>query len=77
MAALTLAAPTAGTDDGLEITIFSDTANAHTLTATALLDTGTASVNLATFAAQKGAGLTLEAYNGRWKVLCSVGITFS
>ena len=75
--AMTLAAPTAGTDDGIEIVITSDTANAHTLTATGLLDTGTASVNLATFAAQKGAGLTLMAYNGRWKVICSVGITFS
>lgn len=73
----TLAAPTATTDDGIQITITSDTANAHTLTATGLLDTGTASVNVATFAAQKGAGLTLMAYNGRWKVLSSVGITFS
>ena len=27
--------------------------------------------------AAKGAGLTLMAYNGRWKVLASVGITFS
>jgi hypothetical protein len=73
----TLAAPTAGTDDGLVIRITSDTANAHTLTATGLLDTGSASVNLATFAAQKGAGLTLMAYNGRWKVLSQIGITFT
>lgn len=77
VAAMTLAAPTATTDDGIEITITSDTANAHTLTATGLLDTGTASVNLATFAANKGAGLALMAYNARWKVICSVGITFS
>jgi hypothetical protein len=75
--AATLAAPTAGTDDGVEITLTSDSANAHTITATGLLDTGTASVNVATFAAQKGAGLTLMAFNGRWKVICSVGITFS
>jgi hypothetical protein len=75
--AATLAAPTAGTDDGIEIVVTSDSANAHTITATGLLDTGTASVNLATFAAQKGAGLTLMAFNGRWKVVCSVGITFS
>lgn len=77
VAAMTLAAPTAGTDDGIEITITSDTAQAHTVTATGLLDTGSASVNVATFAAQKGAGLTLMAFNARWKVLCSVGITFS
>ena len=73
----TLAAPTAGTDDGIEITVTSNTANAHTITATGLLQTGTASVNVATFAAQPGAGLTLMAYGGKWNVLASVGITFS
>lgn len=75
--ALTLAAPTAGTDDGIQITITSDTAFAHTLTATGLLDTGSANVNVATFAANKGAGLTLMAYNGRWKAMSQIGITFS
>jgi hypothetical protein len=73
----TLAAPTAGTDDGLEIVITSNTANAHTITATGLFQCGTASVNLATFAANAGAGLTLMAYQGKWNVLASVGITFS
>lgn len=75
--AATLAAPTAVTDDGVELIISSDTSQAHTITATGLLHTGTASVNVATFAAQKGAGLTLKAYNAKWKVLGSVGITFS
>ena len=73
----TLAAPTATVDDGVEITVVSTTANAHTITATGLLNVGTASVNLATFAANAGAGLTLMAYQGKWYVLCSVGITFS
>lgn len=73
----TLAAPTATTDDGIEITVTSNTANAHTITATGLLQCGTASVNVATFAAQAGAGLTLMAYQGKWNVLASVGITFS
>lgn len=73
----TLAAPTATTDDGIEITVTSATANAHTITATGLLQTGTASVNVATFAAQPGAGLTLMAWQGKWQVLASVGITFS
>ena len=77
VAALTLAAPTATTDDGIEITLTSNTANAHTLTATGLLQTGTASVNVATFAAQPGAGLTLMAYQGKWNVMAAVGITFS
>lgn len=73
----TLAAPTATTDDGIEIYIVSNTTNAHTLTATGLLGTGTASVNLATFAAFLGAGLLLKAYQGKWLVKHSVGITFS
>jgi hypothetical protein len=76
-AALTLAAPTAGTQDGLTIQIFSSTAFAHTLTATGLLQTGAAAVNVATFAAHAGAGLTLVAFNGLWMVSASVGITFS
>lgn len=75
--AMTLAAPTAGTDDGLIITITSDTANAHTVTATGLFGTGTSSVNLATFAAQLGSGFAIMAYNAKWLVLYSVGITFS
>lgn len=73
----TLAAPTPTTDDGIVILITSNTANAHTLTATGLFQCGTASVNLATFAANAGAGLTLMAYQGKWNVLGSVGITFS
>jgi len=77
VAALTLAAPTVGTDDGVVISIVSSTAFAHTLTATGLLQTGSASVNVATFAAFAGAGLTLKAYNGLWLVTSSVGITFS
>ena len=75
--AMTLAAPTAGTDDGKTIVVSSGTANAHTLTATGLLQTGAAAVNLATFAAHPGAGVTLRAYNALWQVLSSVGITFS
>jgi len=73
----TLAAPTATTDDGKVILVTSNTANAHTITATGLLQTGSASVNVATFAANAGAGLTLMAYQGKWNVLGSVGITFS
>jgi hypothetical protein len=75
--AATLAAPTAGIQDGTIIVLNSSTANAHTLTATGLLQTGTASVNVATFAAQAGAGLVLQAFNGKWIVLSAVGITFS
>jgi hypothetical protein len=77
VAALTLAAPTAGADDGLVILLVSTTAFAHTLTATGLLNVGTASVNLATFAAFAGAGLTLFAYNGLWYLDSANAITFS
>ena len=77
VAALTLAAPVATSDDGIRIYIFSNTANAHTLTATGLLNTGSASVNLATFAASAGAGVVLYAYQGKWMVESQIGITFS
>lgn len=75
----TLAAPTAGADDGNIIQIFSNTANAHTLTATSLFCNGGASspYTTATFAAKLGAGLYLQAYNGTWTVVSSQGITFS
>jgi hypothetical protein len=76
VAALTLAAPAAG-DEGTVITLSSATAYAHTLTATGLIECGTAAVNLATFAAYPGAGLTLRATNLKWRVLASVAITFS
>jgi hypothetical protein len=76
-AALTLAAPTATQDDGTTIVVTSNTAYAHTITATGLLYTGTASVNEATFAAHPGASVTLYAYQGHWLVLSSNAITFS
>jgi hypothetical protein len=76
-AALTLAAPTAGTDDGLTVGVQSSTAFAHVITATGLLQTGSASVNTATFAAFAGAGLILRAYNAKWLVIAQIGITFA
>lgn len=79
--AMTLAAPTVGAqpggDSGRVITIISNTANAHTITATGLLKTGSANVNVATFAAFAGASLTLRASAGLWYVLASNAITFS
>jgi hypothetical protein len=75
--ALTLAAPLA-TDNGISISISSATAFAHTLTATGLLQTGSAAVNVATFAAFAGATLSLRAYNLKWLVTSqNSGITFS
>jgi hypothetical protein len=77
VAALTIAAPIAGADDGVTLDITSSTAYAHTITATGLLQTGTASVNLATLAAYAGARLTLTAYQGKWYIQDPNGITFS
>ena len=75
--AATLAAPTATTDDGVTITVTSNTAFAHTLTSTGNLQTGGTTVNTATFAAHPGASVTLCAYQGKWNVQASNGITFS
>ena len=74
VAALTLAAPS---QDGLNISVVSSTAFAHTITATGLLQTGSASVNVATFAASAGAGVSLQSFGGKWMVRSEVGITFS
>lgn len=73
----TLAAPASGVADGTTIHLTSATAYAHTLTATGLYGSGTAAVNLATFAAYPGAGMTLMAYQGKWLVIYSTGVTFS
>lgn len=77
--AATLAAPVAGTDDGKVILITSATANAHTITATGLIQTGAgANLNQAALAAQPGAGITLMAYQAKWYVIGSVGtVTYS
>ena len=76
VAVMTLAAPDKSLD-GVILTVTSVTAQAHTVTATGLFSTGTASVNLATFAASKGSGFSVMAMQGLWNVLSSPGITFS
>jgi hypothetical protein len=81
--ALTLTAPTAGVQDGMRITIKAyNGANADTLTATSLIQTGGGSspYTTATFGATTayvGATLTLEAYQGFWFVVASSNVTFS
>ena len=76
--AATLAAPTAG-QAGTRMTFVGGTANAHTLTATGLIDDGVTggSKNLATFAAFVGASITLEAYNLKWVVVANNNVTIS
>jgi hypothetical protein len=68
VAALTLGAPSKAAN-GLGLVITSTTAFAHTITATGLLKTGTATVNVGTFAAFAGASLSLRAEDGLWNVV--------
>lgn len=78
VAAMTLGAP--GKDqDGNVLFITSNTAQAHTVTATSLLNDGASGAphTTATFAAQKGAGMTLEAYQGLWQVKGLVNVTIT
>lgn len=76
--AATLAAPTAG-EAGTRITFISQTDNAHTITATDLIDDGVTggAKDLATFAAFAGASITLEAVNLKWAVVASNNVTVS
>jgi len=67
--AMTLGAPTPGTDDNLSIAIYSDTLFAHTITATSLFANGTALKTTCTFGAFRGAGIVLRAFNGVWQVM--------
>lgn len=75
--AMTLAAPTAGVDDNLTLSVYSDTTAAHTITATSLLANGTALKTTATFAAFRGAGISLRAYNGVWQVVGTTAMTLT
>ena len=77
-AALTLAAPTATTHDGVEIVIVSTTAAAHTVTvATAGMNGLGASGDVGTFGAAVGNGMTLVAYQGNWYLTCNIGVTLA
>lgn len=78
VAAMTLAAPTAA-QNGTIINVTSATANAHTVTATGLIDDGVTggSKTTATFAAFAGASMTLMAYEGKWHTLALKAVTIS
>ncbi len=65
---MTLAAPTAG-QEGNIIQIWSDTAFAHTITATSLFASGTALKTTGTFPAFRGAGMVLRVCNLVYHVL--------
>lgn len=81
-AALTLAAPIAGAqpagDDYKRLTIFSETAFAHTVTNTTpgFNNLGAAG-DVGTFAAAVANGMELEARNGIWWVRRNTGVTLA
>jgi hypothetical protein len=77
-AALTLAAPLAGVDDGSVLTIVSTTAQAHTVTQTTpgFNGGGTAS-DVGTFGAAIGNSMQLVAYNGIWYTVALRNVTLA
>ena len=74
--AMTLAAPTTA-QDGLEMTILSATANAHTVTYTAGFYGDTTSSDVATFAAKVGASMTIKAQGGKWGIVSLANVTLA
>lgn len=75
--ALTLAAPTAGTDDGKILYIVATTANAHTVTIANGLSGAGAGADVGTFGGAVADRVVLIAYNGAWYPLVNVNVTFA
>lgn len=68
-------APSAGGNDGLEITIIDNSGHAHTVTCSAGVITP--SHHLITFNGTQGSFVTLVARNGKWLPVQSSGVTIS
>lgn len=68
-------APSAGGNDGLEITIVDNSGHAHTVTTASNIIVP--SHHLATFNGTRGSFVTFIARNGVWLVLASSGVTIS
>lgn len=75
-AAMTLVSPT-GAPDGIEVTIYSTTAAAHTVTYTPGFHGDTTSSDVATFAATTGNSFTILSAGGVWGLKCAAGVTFA
>jgi hypothetical protein len=78
VAAMTIADPTAGTHDGVELTFIATTANAHTLNNSAgsgFFSSGGSSKDVATFGGAIGDRITIVAYQGKWYIKDSLNIT--
>ena len=78
VAAMTLADPTATTDDGKELTVIATTANAHTVTIAGGLNGVGAGADVGTFGGAVGDRFTVVAYNGKWYASgVNVNVTFA
>lgn len=77
VAAMTLAAPTAGTDDGKTLLIVAITANAHTVTIANGLSGAGAGADVGTFGGAVADRVMLVAYNGAWYPVVNVNVTFA
>ena len=77
-AALTIANPTSGVHDGMEITIISNGGYAHTVTRSTTGFNGSgASQDVATFGTAAGNGMTIVAYQGVWYTKNLTGVTLA
>lgn len=78
VAAMTLADPTATTDDGKELTVIAQTANAHTVTIAGGLNGAGAGADVGTFGGAVGDRFSVVAYNGKWYASgVNVNVTFA
>lgn len=75
--ALTLADPTAATDDGKALVIVSKTANAHTVTVAGGEAGGGAAADVGTFGAAAENWVRLVAYDGKWYSAGKLNVTFA
>jgi hypothetical protein len=76
--AMTIAAPTSGTDDGVVIQITTGTTGTPTLTCTGgTLRPGTAAVTTVLFASSPGSTVLLMAYQGNWYVIGANNVTYA
>lgn len=76
VAAMTLAAPIVGTDDGKTLVIVATTAHAHTVTIANGLSGGGAAADVGTFDGAVADRVVLIAYNGIWYPVVNVNVTF-
>jgi hypothetical protein len=77
--ALTIADPTTGTHDGIEMTFIATTAHAHTLdnSAGSGFNAGGAASDVATFGGARGDNITIVAYQGKWYVKSKTNVTLA